>query len=218
MAICALALAVVLATGADTQAAASVLTHGSRREHWVALTFDDGWSLDHCERISAILRGRHARATFLPYGAAVLSSPKRWKALLEGFPVANHTLSHPWLDRLDAPGIHRQIQRNERLLVRILDRPILRLLRPPYGAYDAEVLRVAGSLGYRVVLWDTSGCDTDSRATVKSVIRHARSGVNGSIVLMHCGPAVTPRALGAIIDSYRARGYRLVGLGKMFGR
>ena len=38
----------------------------------------------------------------------------------------------------------------------------------------------------------------------------AEAGTNGSILLMHAGPANTPRALPAIIAWYRARGFRFV--------
>ena len=37
----------------------------------------------------------------------------------------------------------------------------------------------------------------------------------GRVVLMHCGPNVTPPAVSAIIDHYRAAGFRLVTVGKL---
>ena len=45
--------------------------------------------------------------------------------------------------------------------------------------------------------------------------RHGRPA--GSIVLLHAGPRVTPRALPAIIASYRARGFRFVTLPELPG-
>jgi peptidoglycan-N-acetylglucosamine deacetylase len=211
----ALALAVVIIAGPVAEAS-SVITHGSRDRHWVALTFDDGWSADRCARIADTLRARNVTATFLINGMIVRSAPKRWRTILRGFPVANHTLSHPWLTRSSEAEIRRQIQVNERATERVLGRPMQRLLRPPYGAYDQRVVRIATSMGYRVVLWDTSGVDT-SAASSTTVVRNATRGINGSIVLMHCGPAVTPAAIGPIIRSYRARGFRFVDLATMLG-
>ncbi len=211
-----LCLALVFTLGFEVQAS-SVITHGSRAKPWVALTFDDGWSADRCAQIVRTLRAKKATATFLINGSIIRSSPARWRSMLAGFPVANHTLTHPWLDRLGAAQIRSQIRTNEQVIERALGRSMLHLLRPPYGAYDSEVIRVADSLGYRTILWDTSGVDTSSAATTSSVIRNATRGGNGAIVLLHCGPSVTPAAVGPIIDNYRSRGYRLVDLGTMLG-
>ncbi|MFO7532539.1 MAG: hypothetical protein R6W93_08755, partial [Candidatus Limnocylindrales bacterium] len=102
-----------------------------------------------------------------------------------------------------------------RVVERALDRPMLRLLRPSYGAHDRQVVRIAAALGYHTVLWDTDGGDGRAGATTRSVIQAGSRGDDGAIVLLHCGPATTPAAVGPIIDRYRSRGYRLVDLGQM---
>ena len=109
----------------------------------------------------------------------------------------------------------QQIELDERVIERILGRPMLRLLRPSYGAYDPEVLRIAAALGYHTVLWDTDSGDGRTGATTRSIIRNGSRGGDGAIVLLHCGPAATPPALGRIISHYRSRGYRIVDLGEM---
>jgi peptidoglycan/xylan/chitin deacetylase (PgdA/CDA1 family) len=209
---------VLVVQPAAAQGAARVVSHGSRSASLVALTFDDGWSLDRCRSIAGTLRARHAPATFFINGSHLAAAPRAWREVLDGFEVANHTYSHPWLTRIGDHRIRRQIARDEAVVEEILGRPMLKAIRPPYGAYDADVLRIAGRLGYSVlVTWDASAADTARNATVASVVRHATAGGNGSIVLLHCGPVPTPSALGAVIHDYRARGYRLVGLGELLG-
>ena len=216
LAVGALALALAAIGSAPLSAMASeVITHGSRAKPEVALTFDDGWSASRCARIAKTLRAKGATATFLINGANLRRDPDRWRSILRGFPIANHTLTHPDLTHVSAGGIHDQIALNERANEGILGRPMLKLFRPPYGAYDQEVVRVADSLGYRTIIWDSSGGDTTSAATTSSVIRNGSRGGKGAIVLLHCGPSVTPAAVGPIIDSYRRRGFRLVGLDEM---
>ena len=196
-----------------------ILRHGPRTERVVALTFDDGWDPDACESIARTLRATGAVATFFVNGMRLQLDPGRWRDILGDFPVANHTRSHRWLTRIGSESAARQIRTNERIHEDILGRPMLKMLRPPYGTYDESVLEVAMDLGYRdIILWDTSSADTSTAATVRSVVRNATRGKNGSIVLMHCGPPVTPRALPAIIRDYRARGFRLVGLDELFER
>jgi peptidoglycan/xylan/chitin deacetylase (PgdA/CDA1 family) len=217
-AVVSLLLALLLVGLPDAPAAASgVITHGPQDHRWVALTFDDGWGVSACERISRTLRAKGATATFLINGSILRGSPSRWRAILRGFPLANHTRTHPWLTRLGSADIRAQIVTDAQAHQQVLGRPTLPLLRPPYGAYDSDVLRVAGGLGYRTILWNTSGGDTAAGATTASVIRNATRGGSGAIVLLHCGPSMTPAAVGPIIDSYRARGYRLVGLDEMLG-
>jgi peptidoglycan/xylan/chitin deacetylase (PgdA/CDA1 family) len=211
-----LGLLLVLGPWAEAQAS-SVITHGPREQRWVALTFDDGWSADRCASIVRTLRAKRAPATFFINGAIIAGAPARWRAMLEGFSIANHTRTHPFLTQLGPGDIRTQIASNEAVIERALGRPMLKLLRPPYGAYDSQVVSIADSLGYRTILWDTSGGDTTSGATTSSVIRNAVRGGSGAVVLLHCGPSVTPAAVGPIIDSYRARGYRLVDLGQMLG-
>ncbi|MFO1540332.1 MAG: polysaccharide deacetylase family protein [Chloroflexota bacterium] len=213
-----LILALVLVAGAPVEAASRVVYRGPDGRREVALTFDDGWSLERCESIVATLRRKRATATFFINGMYAAANPTRWRRALAGFPVANHTRSHPFLDRLSAAAIREQIASSETIVERVIGRQTLKLLRPPYGAYDSEVLRVAGSLGYaRTVMWTIDSYDTRASATTASVIRYGSGGGPGAIVLLHCGPSVTPGAVGPIIDSYRARGYRLVGLDRMLG-
>ena len=198
--------------------ASEAITHGSRARPWVALTFDDGWSSERCARIARTLRSKNATATFLINGAIVRRAPKRWRTILRGFPVANHTMDHAWLTRISGQDVRRQIVANEQAIERILGRQMLHLLRPPYRAYDRDVLRIADSLRYRTVLWDTDSGDTRAGATTSSVIRDATTGGKGAIVLLHCGPSMTPAAVGPIVDSYRRRGFKLVDLGQMLLR
>lgn len=212
----ALVAALVILLG-PTVEAGSVVTRGSRERPWVALTFDDGWHAGRCEQIANTLRRKRATATFFINGSVMRQAPGRWRSILAGFPVANHTYSHANLALLSQAAIRAEVAGDESRIERILRRPMLRLLRPPYGAHDADVLAVARALGYRLVLWDVEGGDTYAGATTASVISRATAGGRGSIVLLHCGPAATPAAVGRIIDSYRSRGYQLVDLGQMLG-
>jgi peptidoglycan/xylan/chitin deacetylase (PgdA/CDA1 family) len=208
---------VFLLSTAIPSLAASAVTHGSRQRPWVALTFDDGWSVDRCARIATTLRRKRATATFFINGIYMQRAPGHWRSILAGFPVANHTYAHRDLSLLSAAAIRSDVAGDEARIERILGRPMLKVLRPPYGAYDSTVSSVAASLGYRLVLWDVDSGDTYAGATTSGVASRASAGGRGSIVLMHCGPSVTPGAVGRVIDTYRSRGLRLVDLGTMLG-
>jgi peptidoglycan-N-acetylmuramic acid deacetylase len=192
---------------------ASVVTHGAATTRTVALTFDDGWHPGRCARIMGTLLHFGVPATWFPNAAYVNRSPALWRRIAERFPIANHTSHHRSLPSLSGRRLRREITSDERRIERVTGRPMSRILRPPYGSYDRRVLRVARRLGYpTVALWDVSAADTSKRGTDRGVARMALRGRAGSIVLMHCGPAVTPRILPAVIARYACLGYRFATL------
>jgi peptidoglycan/xylan/chitin deacetylase (PgdA/CDA1 family) len=192
---------------------AARVSSGARSSGAVALTFDDGYDRSACARIGRTLRAHGARGTFFINGVNLRSAPGAWRRILRGQAVGNHSWSHLDLTRHDDSTVRAQILRNELVHERILGRPMSKLLRPPYGAEDVRVRRIAGALGYRrTVLWSVDTGDWRSSASVRSIIDRAIGAPQGSIILMHCGPAETPLALPAIIRHYQARGIELAGL------
>jgi peptidoglycan/xylan/chitin deacetylase (PgdA/CDA1 family) len=213
-------LLVVLAAPDNLDASATYLVyHGSRARPVIALTFDDGWSASSTQRIFEILQRRHVAATFFPYARAVQSAPSLWRRIaLAGYPIANHTTTHADLTHLSPSSIRWEIATARQVVEKITGRPMLRVYRPPYGAYNATVQREAAAAGFgTTVMWDLSSADTARHSGWSSIQRRALTGSNGSIVLMHCGPAVTPAILDAVISGYQARGFRFVTVAELLG-
>ncbi len=193
----------------------SVVSRGPATNRTVALTFDDGYAPDRCLEIADILDDHGIPATWFPNGMYVRSAPKAWRSIGQRFPIANHTLSHPSLVDLSADGIRDELLGNERTIERITGRPMLHLLRPTFGAYDDRVVRVAEGLGYQLVMWTVSAADTSPNGTDRGIAKRALTGGPGSIILMHCGPEVTPRILPIVIARYACDGYRFAALDEL---
>jgi peptidoglycan-N-acetylglucosamine deacetylase len=211
-------LSLLMAAAPVTAASALCVRHGDRTQKAIALTFDDGWSATRTREIVTILDKQGVTATFFPYANVVKASPDLWRSIARRYPIANHTVSHPKLTRLTSAGIYDEIDRARRIVERITGRPMMRVFRPPYGAWDSRVARQAYKAGFNyLVLWDVDSGDTSRDRTYSRVLRLASSGGKGSIVLMHAGPAVTPRVLKDVIANYRSRGFRFVTVGEMFG-
>ena len=200
-------------SGPTEPAAAKVVRRGRPATRAVALTFDDGYNTRACARIGNILRRSGAVGTFFINGQWIKKRPQRWRAILEGMEVANHTRSHPDLTREPHPVIKGQIRTNEWIHEQALGRPMLKVLRPPYGAHGVRVGRIAAQLGYEhIAMWNVDTGDWRPNATAKRIIRRAVDAPPGSIVLMHCARDATARALPAIIGHYQRRGIELAGL------
>ncbi|HYM83496.1 MAG TPA: polysaccharide deacetylase family protein [Candidatus Dormibacteraeota bacterium] len=196
-----------------------VVSNGSRAQPLVALTFDDGVSPENCRRILAILVAQGVPATFFPIAEAMPLDPAFWRLLAQaGYPIGDHTLSHPELPTLTRAAQYAQIDKGRAVAESIIGRPILRVFRPPYGAYDADTIAATGGAGFgTLLLWDVSDRDTSLHGTVAQMLAAGEAGQNGSVVLMHCGPNATPYLLGDLIASYRSRGFRFVTIPELLG-
>jgi peptidoglycan/xylan/chitin deacetylase (PgdA/CDA1 family) len=205
------------APGAEPRA--RLVWHGPRTERVVALTFDDGWSPATLRRIYRILVREQVAATFFVTGSYVRRAPDLWREIAAaGFPLASHSYLHRDTRQLTPRQVARDLARTRQAIERATGRPVEPMFRPPYGARNRTTDRLAAAAGFPyVVMWDVAGGDTASRPSVAEVVRSAVAGRAGSIVLLHAGPRVTPRALPAIIARYRERGFRFVTVPELLG-
>jgi peptidoglycan/xylan/chitin deacetylase (PgdA/CDA1 family) len=194
------------------------VTHGPRDSRSVALTFDDGFNVPACISIVDTLIARDAAATFFPNGQYVRERPGFWHwVAANGFPVGSHATTHHDATTLSTSQLVLDLGSERRILDESLGVPSIDAFRPPFGSYDSRVLDVAGAAGYPLMVgWDVDSKDQDGARDVNEVIANATTGTGGSIVLMHCGSPLTPLALPAIIDRYRAQGLSFVTIPQMF--
>jgi peptidoglycan/xylan/chitin deacetylase (PgdA/CDA1 family) len=192
-------------------------THG---RHEVALTLDDGFSIATIGRISEILIREKVPATFFVIGRVAARDASVIRPLAEaGFPFGSHTYSHGVLTRpwLSVEAIAKDMLAGSAAIERATGVRTVPFVRAPGGYTDDKVLQAAKAAGFRaVVKWAVDS--GDAVVSDPGVITwRAERGWNGSIILMHMNRATSADILPAIIASYRARGYRFVTLGQMFG-
>src|SRR3954453_18890831 len=119
----------------------------SCRSGLVALTFDDGPARGLTVRLVQILERLRVPATFFMVGSRVRTAPYAARVVARaGFPVGNHTWSHPHLTRLSDAAVRSEITRPAVLLRRV-GVPRTPLMRPPYGAIDRRVHADVHALG-----------------------------------------------------------------------
>jgi peptidoglycan/xylan/chitin deacetylase (PgdA/CDA1 family) len=196
---------------------AVVVTHGGRAAKVVALTFDDGYNPTVCGALVDALVAARVPATFFPNSINVVRAPALWRRVAAlGFPIGNHSATHPHMPRLTYVGQWNEIWSDRVALERVIGGPSLSVFRPPYGAYSRGTLLAAYANGYPTILnWDTSFADSSRRRDgrpwpVSSYIRAASRGTNGSVILGHCGSPIDVAALASVIAGYRARGFTFV--------
>jgi peptidoglycan/xylan/chitin deacetylase (PgdA/CDA1 family) len=191
--------------------------HGpSRRE--VAFGFDDGPYPDTPAFVRMLARN-HAPATFFMIGRQVNASyhATMLEALREGDVLGDHTFTHPDLTR--SREVRGQLQSTIGA-IRSETGYTPCVFRPPYGDYNASVVRTARSLGLATVTWNVDPSDYLQPAPGTIERRVLAQVQPGSIVISHDGGGPRGRTLAAypaIIRALRARGYRIVTIPQLLG-
>lgn len=198
------------------------LVHGDAppvgpRPKLIALTFDDGPYPVDTPLLLDQLADLHVPATFFLIGRDGEQYPELVRRIAaRGHEIADHTLTHPDLDKLDDAGVLAELIGGSRSLGAIVPDPALRsLMRPPHGRFREATLRTAQRAGYTTVLWNDDPGDwrAVSSATIADHIRaHATAP---EIVLLHSGRRATIDMLPGIVDGYRSAGYTFVTVGQM---
>ncbi|MEA2722088.1 MAG: peptidoglycan-N-acetylglucosamine deacetylase, partial [Candidatus Eremiobacteraeota bacterium] len=183
----------------------------------VALTFDDGPYPVTTPLLLQTLRDLRAPATFFLIGRDAEQFPGLARAIAaDGHEIADHTLTHPDLDRLSDAAVTGELRAGAASLERIAPDPAeRRLFRPPHGRYTVATITAAQAAGFDTVLWnDDPG---DWRAVPPGVLRdhllaHATAP---EIVLLHSGRQATILALPEVVGAFRRAGYRFVTVGAL---
>ncbi len=197
-------------------------THGRRDQLQVALTFDDGPNPPRTDQILEILEGRGVRATFFVLGKWVERFPQAFERIVaRGHAIGNH--SHLHLTNLG------DFDRAEAAIGNLLGRPTNYLRAHYFNFFTCLHSPLALSPEVKIVDADVNPADyakTDPQAIVEATLNHP-SLAGGSIIDLHDGsesddaalrlarPLPMIRALPAIIDGLRAKGFELVSLDEM---
>lgn len=194
-----------------------VAAYGFRRDHTIALTFDDGPHPVHTSRLLGILREHQVTATFFVNGYWL--DPGRHngrrardvllRAVREGHTIGNHTYSHKLLSRLSKEQQTWQIVANELLLSELLGERT-RLFRPPYGVMTAHAERVLRRYDYVETMWNVTAADQELHdpQRIASAVLGWIEAYRGGIVLLHDRHSWSVAATELLLRELRRRNCR----------
>ncbi|MFO1350079.1 MAG: polysaccharide deacetylase family protein [Gammaproteobacteria bacterium] len=181
----------------------------------VALTFDDGPSLDVTPRILDILAEQRVRAAFFVIGRNVERHPALVRRMdAEGHLVASHGYDHSPLGLFRRRAYwERQVASTDAAVIAAIGkRPWL--FRPPWGCKQYFMTAALAAQGKTIVTWRVRGLD-GAPTTAARILRRILSRVRGGDVLtLHDGHQLneqvgrdaTVEALRPLILALRARG------------
>lgn len=122
-------------------------------EKKVALSFDAAWGAEDFSKIMEILDAHNLKVTFFMTGGWVKDNPECVKELAQkGHDLGNHSEHHYDMTTLSVEEQKKEMQLvHER--VKALTGYEMFLFRPPYGAYDNQVVQSSYDLNYFPVQW-----------------------------------------------------------------
>lgn len=130
--------------------------------HCVAVTYDDGPSAMTPELLNTIKKFKLS-ITFFEMGNSIMAFPNTaQKVAAAGMEIGNHTVTHPNLPAKTPDRIRRELEHNSQLIKQFTGATPL-LFRPPYGAHNDTVDKVAKDNGMAIIQWQIDSEDWKNR-------------------------------------------------------
>ena len=195
------------------------------REKVVIITVDGGLDVGVTHQGLDVLRDYGVQATYF-LTTAGLEKTKGGRDLVqriatEGHEVANHSVTHPKLTRLDDAGVRAEIADADSWLAGVLGYSPRPFFRPPFLARNERTDRITKDLCYRPV-WFTVYTRDDEEGIVADDIAKAvlcdddgdqpRKLKRGSILMFHASQEETVKAWPVIFTGLRESGFRFMTL------
>jgi peptidoglycan/xylan/chitin deacetylase (PgdA/CDA1 family) len=184
----------------------------------VVLTFDDGPAAGTTEQVLAALKHECARATFFLIGQNAQAHPGlARRELAEGHTVANHSYSHPLLDRIPLAAAEAEIDRGFTAVETALyghaeTTPMTPFFRfPGFASSPAllERLQRRGTVVFGADLWASDWNPMTSEQELRLVLERIEA-TRGGIVLFHDTKARTAGMLPGFLRALKGGGYTIV--------
>lgn len=181
-----------------------------RDDKVVALSFDAAWGNEQTQQLIDILAEFQVKTTFFVVGDWVDKYPESVAALhAAGHEVMNHSDTHPYMTKLSADGIKKEIEAcNEKIAAITGVAPTL--FRAPYGDYNNKVILSLRGLGMYTIQWNIDSLDWKDLTPEQMTARIIPKVTPGSIILFHNGGKYTPDVLPTILRTLQSDGYKIV--------
>ena len=180
-------------------------------ENRVALSFDVATGTDDLQQLLDILKKHQVKATFFLVGSWVRKWPEAVQQIYnEGHELASHANHHVDMTTLNYTDCIQEVRGVEQEVYKLTGYT-MNLFRPPYGAYNNQVIQAARDCGYEGVQWSVDSLDWKEYGVedmLRRVLEHEKLD-KGAILLFHNNTKYTAQALDAILTGLSAKGYAL---------
>lgn len=179
----------------------------------IALTFDDGPSLEYTPKVLALLEKYKANGTFFCIGEKITQLPNLIKTIHEkGHTIGNHSFSHRnSFPIFSKSRIVRELEQTNQWIYDITGVQC-KLFRPPFGVTNPTIAKAVRILGMQTIGWNIRSFDTSIK-NPDQVIKNVTSKIKpGAIILLHDDRPDVPKILEAILLYAQENNYTCVAL------
>lgn len=187
----------------------------STTEKQVAISFDAAWGADKTEKIMETCKQYGANATFFLVGFWVDKYGDMVNKIDQnGFEIGTHSKTHPDMTKLSKESIREELVDSKSLITNITGKEV-KYFRPPYGAYNNELLDIAESVGLTTIQWNIDSLDwkgLSAQTIAEKVLGQLK---NGSIILMHNNADHVVEALIMVLARLNQLNYKVTSIGDL---
>ncbi|MFD1850656.1 polysaccharide deacetylase family sporulation protein PdaB [Oceanobacillus bengalensis] len=196
------------------------LTKGNADEPNIALTFNISWGEERVHDILEKLEQHQVQATFFVSGEWA----ERHPTILEKISEGEHELGmlgyryKSYLDQ-EIDQVRKDLAYANEIFNK-LGYEEMKLLRPPSGQFNEDVLELANQLNYNVIHWNVNTNDWENPGTDAIVDTVMKDTTNGDIILMHASDSSkqTADALSTILPGLKNKGFQFVSMTELINQ
>ncbi|KAK9692976.1 hypothetical protein K7432_014127 [Basidiobolus ranarum] len=191
-----------------------------------ALTFDDGPDGKNTETLLDSLKGKGVKLTFFVVGQMLENAENvriLQRAYNEGHHIASHTYTHANLKKLSGEKVREEMKKTEDAIQKAIGvKP--KYMRPPFGSYSSEALKVLKDMGYTVIIWNLDTLDWKTKNGPKTVnvftkaLKNADSKKDSYISLEHDIVKSSTQSVNEVINAIVSKGFKVTTIPKCLGR
>ena len=198
-----------------------VLTRLPGDDNQLALTIDDGASVQVVGAFADFCRDSGMRLTFFVNGANSswsVNAPALRPMVDSGqIQMGTHTWSHPDITRIGSAAVADQIRRNADFLRNTYGVDGAPYFRPPYGRHTPTTDRIAADQGYATItLWSGSIGDDVPISDARLIAAAQKSLQPQQIVLGHANLPTVTHCFPQLLDIIHSRNVQTVTLNDVF--
>jgi peptidoglycan-N-acetylglucosamine deacetylase len=202
------------------QAFGEIISSVETKEKVVALTFDDGPTVNGTDKILEKLRNLDVRATFFLTGAELERYPAEGqKIAAAGHEIGNHSFSHERMVFVSPSYVKNEIETTDKLIRETGYQGEIHF-RPPYGKKLFVLPYYLSKTNRKTIFWDIEPDSFPKVAeSADNIARHVSENVKlGSIILLHVmyeNRKTSFEAVEKIVNELRSQEYRFITVSEL---
>ena len=184
---------------------------GSPDERVLYLTFDCGYENGNMPIILDSLKKHDVPGLFFLTGHFMEQCPDLVKRIVsEGHLIGNHTYYHPDLTKVSKEKFNKELTLIEDKYTELTGQDMIRVLRPPEGHFNQQVLDWCKEKGYYTIMWSLAYLDWDVNDQKGGNYAYEQLFARvhpGAIILLHSTSSDNAECLDKLIPKLREEGY-----------